>query len=101
MSSKESYWLSEEGIHLRLEGLANDLGWRTYNGALSMSYKEAGFKKLVWVTNIQFPIGLHRRGSTCKICFSRNGRVYRVGQFLPRIPVHNSCNCFWDVEVEV
>ena len=98
--SKENYWLSEEGITLRLGDLAHDVSWRSYNGALQMSYEEAGFKELVWITNIQFPIGLHRKGSTCKLCFSRNGKRYRIGQFLPRQPVHPNCSCWFDVYIE-
>lgn len=98
--SNNSFWISEEGIKLRLQGLAEELGWRSFNGALRMSYEEAGFKELVWVTTVKFPIGIHRKGSTCRLCFSRNGKRYRVGQFIPRMPPHNHCECFWDVLVE-
>jgi len=95
----EEFWLSETGLELRLENLAHELGWKTYNGALQMSYAEAGFKEIFWVTTVQFPIGIHRKGSTCKLCFSRNGKRYRIGQFLPRIPAHPGCNCYWDVKL--
>ena len=86
-------------VYIRRKGKTCWSG-NTYNGALRMSYEEAGFKELVWVTNVQFPIGLHRKGSTCELCFSRSGKRYRVGQFLPRIPAHLNCKCYWDVLIE-
>lgn len=88
----EEFWLSEEGILIRLHDLAHDVNWRIYNGALQMSYKEAGFKVLVWVSAVD--------PTTCKYCLSQNGREYRVGQFLPRIPHHINCRCAWDISID-
>jgi len=82
------FWDTEKGLSVRLKDIAHDLAWRTYNGALKMSYEEAGFKTLEWITT--FTKG------TCKYCERQHGRKYKVGQFLPRIPHHPDCKCIWD-----
>ena len=31
----------------------------------------------------------------CDYCDGQIGRVYRVGQFIPRLPAHVHCRCSW------
>jgi len=89
----EEFWLSEEGILIRLEDLAHDFSFKTYNGALKANFQEAGFKEFEWVTVID--------KDTCNYCDSQAGRRYRIGQFLPKMPAHIKCRCFWDVRMEI
>ena len=88
-----SFWLSEEGILLRLEDLSNDFSFRVYNGALLGNFKEAGFEKLVWVGVEDDKI--------CEDCLDHVGRVYRSHGFLPKMPRHIKCRCLWDIFMEL
>jgi len=92
MSEKQKeFWTSDEGIVIRMEDLAHDFTFRTYNGAMKGIFKDAGFKELIWVAVIT-------RG-TCNYCDSQNGRRYNIGMFLPRMPAHPHCACGWDVRI--
>lgn len=88
---KEEFWTSKEGILIRLEDLAHDFTFKVYNGATKAYFEDAGFKRFRWVTAVG--------RWTCKYCLNQNGREYKSGQFIPRIPVHIKCNCFWDILV--
>jgi len=90
---KEEFWTSKEGILIRLEDLSHDFTFKVFNGAVRGYIKDAGFKKFGWVTsedNIA-------RGVSCEYCKRQNGKEYKVGQFLPKIPAHIGCDCFWDI----
>lgn len=88
----QEFWTSDEGILIRLEDLSHDFVFKVYNGAVRAYAKDAGFKKFKWIS----VLGL----TTCKYCENQHGRIYRVGQFLPKIPAHVGCNCFWDCLIE-
>ena len=95
MSEREEFWSSEEGITIRLQDLAHEFTFKTFNGALKGYFKESGIKKLRWITskdNIN-------KGVSCIICLRRNGKIYNTGQFLPYIPAHLGCDCYWDIGV--
>jgi hypothetical protein len=81
MSSE--FWLSDYGIELRLEDLAEAVTWETFNNATRLAGSEAGAKEFEWVTEIG--------PTTCNYCDSQSGRRYRIGQFIPQIPAHNNC----------
>ena len=91
--SEEDFWTSDEGILLRLEDLAGDFAFKTYNGALLGRFKEAGFSQLVWVGVEDDKI--------CDDCLDHAGRIYRSYGFLPRMPRHVHCRCLWDIFVEL
>jgi len=60
----QEFWSSEEGIIIRLEDLAHDFTFKTYNHALKAYFKDAGFKRFRWVTAV---------GKwTCKYCLSQD-----------------------------
>ena len=40
-----------------------------------------------WVTQID--------ERSCDYCDSQSGRIYRFGQFMPEIPAHPNCRCYW------
>ena len=92
---QEDFWLSEEGILLRTEDLAHSFTFKTYNRALKGAFEESGIKELEWVTDYS------GGNEPCNYCDSQSGRRYKIGQFLPRIPAHNKCKCFWDMYIEL
>jgi hypothetical protein len=85
----EEFWSSEEGVLIRLEDLSHDFAFRTYNGALLGAFRESGFKTLKWVGVMDAHI--------CEECEDLNGEEYQTNWFLPRMPRHVKCRCFWDV----
>jgi len=92
-AATKEFWTSDEGILIRLDDLAHDFSFRVYNGALQGYFAESGFKRFVWVSALMT--------TTCKYCRGQNGREYRHGQFLPRMPSHQHCVCFWDILMEL
>lgn len=74
---------------MRLEMLSQYVVWRTINNALQIYGSEAGAKFFKWISEVDYKI--------CSYCYEQNGRIYRRGQFMPSIPVHPHCRCFWDV----
>lgn len=94
MVNKEEFWTSDEGILIRLQDLAHDFVFKTFNGAVRGYAKDAGFKKFKWISVL-------RAGHTCKYCWNQHNRIYRSGQFMPKIPAHIGCECFWDILIEL
>lgn len=92
---EEDFWLSDEGILVRLEDLSHQFTFQTYNGALKGSFKEAGVQELVWVADYT------GGNEPCPYCDSQNGRIYSISQFLPRVPAHIKCKCFWDMRIRL
>jgi len=91
----EDFWLSDEGILIRMEDLAHDFTFKVYNGALKGAFREAGIQEFIWVTD-------YTKGNIpCNYCDGQNGRPYTSGQFLPKMPAHNKCKCFWDARIKV
>ena len=89
----EDFWLSDEGILIRLEDIAHDFTFKVYNGAKKWIFKEAGFKKLIWTAD-------YTAGNVpCIYCDGQNGRPYNIGMFLPKMPAHIKCKCGWDVRI--
>jgi hypothetical protein len=83
------FWKSEEGLLARFDMLSEYATWRTVNGALQAYASEAGVKEFEWVTEIT--------ETTCNYCDGQSGRRYRIGQFMPQIPVHYFCRCHWAI----
>lgn len=67
--------------------------WRTVNNSLQIYGSEAGADEFEWVTDIG--------AGTCAYCDSQSGRRYKRGQFMPRIPAHYGCKCFWDAHFKL
>jgi len=89
----EEFWSSDEGILLRLEDLAHDFTYKTFNGAVKGSFREAGITEFEWVTTID--------DRTCNRCDSLSGRRFKATQFMPKIPLHVGCRCFLDAYIEL
>lgn len=88
----EDYWKSDQGLAARIEMLAEQVIWKTFNGAMKAYAGESGIKQFEWVTQIDV--------RTCNYCDAQSGRRYRIGQFMPEIPAHPDCRCHWDIIIE-
>jgi len=86
------FWTSDEGILIRLEDLAHDIAFKTYNNAMKGAFKESGIRELIWTSVMDRTV--------CTYCEYQNGRRYNVGQFLPKLPAHIKCRCGWDARVK-
>ena len=87
MSDSEDFWLTWEGIQERIDLLAEDFTWRSYNNALQIY----GERNDAYGVEIIGPID----ANTCKICDPLVGRIYRLGQFIPGLPKHPHCRHFF------
>jgi len=85
----ENFWLSDVGISLRVEMLSNLVVTRSFNHALQMHAP----------TVTMFEYCTMNDASVCADCDSYNGRRFRAGQFMPYLPRHLGCRCFFDVYV--
>lgn len=81
-------WGSDEGLQFRLDMLAHSYSWEVYNEASQDTMRSLGVKHVVWVSEWD--------ERCCNYCFTQDGRVYRLGMFLPTLPNHVFCRCFWD-----
>lgn len=85
----EDYWLTDEGIDERIEMLSEEVFFGTFNKAITVEGKKMGYElfviKGIWDNR------------TCDWCAEHNGQQYKAGQFMPDIPQHPGCRCFWDV----
>lgn len=88
----EAFWKSDAGISARIEMLAEQVIWHTFNNALKAYAGESGVKQFEWVTQIDV--------RTCNYCDAQSGRRYRIGQFMPQMNPHSGCRCHWDVVIQ-
>jgi len=89
---QEDYWLTEAGLRIRLALLSHDLVWKAYNEVSLMNFKAWGAKEVVWTAEM-----IPRK--TCEYCQDNHGRKWRVGAFLPLMPAHANCKCYWDAVI--
>jgi len=90
--SEEPYWLSDKGITVRLEDLAEHIAYRTYNNAIQVYASNSEVYSFEFVTAGD--------ENVCAACDAFSGRRFRKGQFMPQIPLHPGCRCTWDVLVK-
>jgi len=90
--SADSYWYTPEGITRRVEMLSQSFTYKMVNNSLIAYGKTYGIKRWRWITHPELAIT-----HSCAYCIKQNGRVYRVGQFLPVLPAHIFCNCEWEL----
>ena len=88
----EGFWVSDAGIKIRFQYLAQLVVVRTYNKAIQVLSKELGIKQFEYTTM--------RDNRVCAQCSPYDGRRYRTGQFMPFIPRHPSCRCYFDLFME-
>jgi hypothetical protein len=85
----EDYWSTPEGIQVRLDFLGHDVVWSSYNEASQITLRELGASWVEWVTEIT--------PRTCDYCDRQSGRRYHLGQFVPKLPRHPNCRCWWQL----
>jgi hypothetical protein len=85
----EDFWSTPKGITQSINMLSQDFNFMTVNGALKMSAPTNGVKYLYW--------RIAEDDKVCLKCLEKatggNGGYYKVGWFLPKIPVHPRCRC--------
>jgi hypothetical protein len=89
----EAYWSSWEGITTRLEMLGDDITSGTYNDAIQVEASSLGIRAF----RMAGPYGAR----TCDWCAEHLDQVYRLGQFMPRLPKHPHCPHNWDLFIEI
>ena len=89
------FWTSDRGILIRLEDLAWALNTEVYNNAIQVHVKANPGLPVV-----EFEFVTAGDDKVCADCDSFSGRRYRVGQFMPRLPRHGGCRCFWDLRLK-
>ena len=85
----DPYWLSNAGLQRRIQMLVEGMSYRIVNNALQF-YGEnndvAGYLGIPGATN------------HCTYCLQYViGRYYRRGQFMPGLPAHANCSCFFQL----
>jgi len=88
------FWTSDEGILVRLEDLAWGLDTEVYNNAIQVHVKSNPVLPVV-----EFEYVTEGDERVCPDCDAFSGRRYRVGQFMPQLPRHPGCRCFWDLRL--
>jgi SPP1 gp7 family putative phage head morphogenesis protein len=82
-----NYWVTPDGISRRIAMLSHDFTYRIVNNALMAYGSASGIKRWMWLATMD--------EKTCVYCASKNGKIYRSGMFLPRLPAHPWCRCVW------
>ena len=85
---KPDFWLTQEGLLTRLEMLAQGVAWSSFNNASLIGLKAMGITEVEWVADLD--------ERTCEYCEGQSGRRYVLGMFMPELPIHPNCRCFWD-----
>lgn len=90
-----SFWTSDKGILLRLKDLTWGLHTETYNGAIQVHVKA---NPQLPVIEFEYVTAGDER--VCAECDRFSGQRYRVGQFMPKLPRHPGCRCYWDLRLK-
>lgn len=84
----EDFWGKLPQLQSRVDMIGGQFTFRVNNGALAF-FADANYAGLEWVGYLD--------DKTCKICEPRiaEGKVYKKGQFIPKLPAHIHCRCTW------
>ena len=96
----EDFWKSLKGLLARLADLAHHLTWSSVNTAIQQQLAvveddyqtvtgEPSGRKLYWTT-----MGDEK---VCDYCEGNEGEYEIDDPFLPMLPGHVSCRCYWEV----
>jgi len=87
VEAKQLYWQKEfDAIKRRIAMLGEDFVYGMQNNALQLLASENN-ASVEWLG--------YTDSKTCAYCDSKIGNIYRVGQFIPRLPAHPNCRCSW------
>jgi len=84
-----SYWQTMEGILERIDLLADYVQLGTFNHTVLVHSTAVG------ATHMQIKGGVGP--NTCEWCGLHNGKVYRIGMFMPTLPKHPNCIHWYDI----
>ena len=98
----EDFWKSAKGLLARLADLAHHLTWSSVNTAIREQLAvveddyqtvtgEPSGRKLQWATMGDDLV--------CDICEGNEGEYELDDDFLPTMPVHVNCRCYWEIVV--
>ena len=86
VEAKRIFQKTFKDIKSRIAMLGEDFVYGMQNNALQLLASENN-ASVEWIGYLDW--------RTCKICDGKIGRVWRVGQFIPRLPAHPNCRCSW------
>jgi hypothetical protein len=72
--------------------LAESVELTSINDAVKAYAEDNGVSQLRWISN--------EDEDTCEFCIGQSGRSYKIGEFMPDIPVHPGCRCSWEIVVD-
>lgn len=90
----ESFWTSEAGLLVRLEDLSWTLHTQVYNNAIQVRVNADPALSIV-----EFGYVTEGDNRVCEDCSRFEGRRFRRGQFMPNLPRHPGCRCYWDLQL--
>ena len=95
---KASFWDTPAGITRSIKGLGEYFTYDTYNNATHILGETYGVSYLIWTLGIP-------HDKACPRCVENsqkgdNGR-FKVGWFIPQMPVHPHCRCTFKLEVKL
>jgi len=96
----EDFWKSLKGLLARLADLSHHLTWSSLNTAIREQFAvveddyqtvtgEPSGRKLAWTT-----MGDEK---VCDICEGNEGEYDPAEEFLPTMPAHVTCRCWWQI----
>lgn len=96
----EDFWKSLKGLLARLADLSHNLTWSTVNTAIREQFAiveddyqtttgEPSGNKLEWVSMGDDKV--------CPICEGNEGEYEPTDEFLPDLPAHVVCRCYWNI----
>jgi hypothetical protein len=85
---EKDFWLTEEGLNTRLEMLAQGVAWSSFNNASLVALKAMGIEEAEWMGE--------EDDRTCEYCSEHIGEHYRLAAFMPELPTHVNCRCWWE-----
>ena len=97
LGAEAGYWDTEPGIIRSISSIAEQFTYEIYNNAVKVLGETYSVAYLLWTLGVPYD-------TVCPKCRENaakgdNGR-FKVGWFLPMMPVHIHCKCKWKLQVK-
>ena len=86
-----SWWQTVSGLKESAKLFSQNAVYSLYNAYIREGAKALGAKQLKYHTEPEMTAT-----GTCPYCQPFEGRIYNLGQFLPVVPRHPWCVCWWE-----
>ena len=90
-AATSGFWNTPAGILHSIDGLSQDLMFKTVNNAVKMVAPTNNISWMQWVTS--------EDDKVCQKCIDAsmggNRGFYKVSWFMPKMPIHNKDRCQW------